>query len=129
MAAAAGAALCGLVSDRLFKSDRNKPMFLYGLLQIVALIGFFYLPTSYAVLSVVCLGVYGFAMGGTLAYLGGLIAIDLVPRKVAGAAMGFTSSGVTKSRPSLLARTWATRRRATLARGDAPSSMARSKTA
>ena len=87
--AAAGAALCGLISDRLFKSDRNKPMFLYGLLQIISLIGFFYLPKEYAVLSVVCLGFYGFAMGGTLAYLGGMIAIDLVPRKVAGAAMGF----------------------------------------
>jgi len=87
--AAAGAGLCGLVSDRFFNSDRNKPMFFYGLLQIVSLIGFFYLPQSYAVLSVVCLGAYGFAMGGTLAYLGGMIAIDLVPRKVAGAAMGF----------------------------------------
>lgn len=86
---AIGAALCGLISDRFFKSDRNKPMLLYGLIQIVALIGFFYLPKEYTVLSVVCLGVYGFAMGGTLAYLGGMIAIDLVPRKVAGAAMGF----------------------------------------
>lgn len=84
-----GAALCGLVSDRFFNSNRHKPMLLYGLLQIVSLFGFFYLPKEYAVLSVVCLGAYGFAMGGTLAYLGGMTAIDLVPRKVAGAAMGF----------------------------------------
>ena len=33
-------------------------------------------------------GVFGFALGGLLVYLGGLMAIDLVSRKAAGAAMG-----------------------------------------
>ena len=36
----------------------------------------------------VALAVFGFALGGLLVYLGGLMAIDLVSRKAAGAAMG-----------------------------------------
>ena len=84
-----GAAFCGFFSDRFFNSNRLKPMFIYGLIQIVSLFGFFYAPAEYRWLNTVCIGVYGFAMGGTLAFLGGLIAIDLVPRRVAGAAMGF----------------------------------------
>ena len=43
-----------------------------------------------------------------------------------GFAIGFTSSGVTKSRPSLAAMTCAARSIAIEARGDAPSSSARS---
>lgn len=85
----AGAALCGIVSDRFFDSNRHKPTLLYGLLQIVCLIGFFYAPKHYVWLSVISLAVYGFALGGTLAYLGGMTAVSLVPRRVAGAAMGF----------------------------------------
>jgi MFS transporter, OPA family, sugar phosphate sensor protein UhpC len=84
-----GAAFCGFFSDRFFKSNRLKPMFIYGLLQLVSLLGFFYAPAELKWLNTLCIGVYGFAMGGTLAFLGGLIAIDLVPRRVAGAAMGF----------------------------------------
>jgi len=33
--------------------------------------------------------VYGFGLSGILASLGGLFAIDIAPKKVAGAAMGF----------------------------------------
>ncbi len=85
----AGAALCGLISDKLFDSNRHKPTLLFGIFQIISLFGFFYAPPNMVWLSVVSLAVYGFALGGTLAYLGGLTAISLVPRKVAGAAMGF----------------------------------------
>lgn len=84
-----GAAFCGFFSDRMFRSNRLKPMFIYGIVQLASLIGFFYAPAGHRWVETLCIAVYGFAMGGTLAYLGGLIAIDLVPRRVAGAAMGF----------------------------------------
>ena len=37
----------------------------------------------------VALAAFGLGMGGLLVYLGGLMAVDLVSRRAAGAAMGF----------------------------------------
>jgi OPA family sugar phosphate sensor protein UhpC-like MFS transporter len=57
-------------------------------MEVIPLLVIFYGPTNSTVLGV-ALVVYGFGLSGLLASLGGLFAIDIAPKKVAGAAMGF----------------------------------------
>ena len=57
-------------------------------MELLPLIVIFYGPTNNVVLAV-ALVVYGFGLSGLLAALGGLFAIDIAPKSVAGAAMGF----------------------------------------
>jgi OPA family sugar phosphate sensor protein UhpC-like MFS transporter len=52
------------------------------------LLALYLIPPGYRWLDAAALSVFGFALGGLLVYLGGLMAIDLVSRKAAGAAMG-----------------------------------------
>jgi OPA family sugar phosphate sensor protein UhpC-like MFS transporter len=83
-----GSVTSGFVSDRLFGSRRNAPAFIYGLLEIASLAALYLIPPGNRWLDSIALAVFGFALGGLLVYLGGLMAIDLVSRKAAGAAMG-----------------------------------------
>ncbi len=83
-----GSVTSGFVSDRLFGSRRNAPALIYGLLEIGALAALYLIPPGNRLLDSVALAVFGFALGGLLVFLGGLMAIDLVSRKAAGAAMG-----------------------------------------
>ncbi|HOX27580.1 MAG TPA: MFS transporter [bacterium] len=85
----AGGALSGFISDRFFGSNRHKTTLLYGLLQVASLCVFFFGPPGHKWLDVVSIAVFGFAVSGTVAFLGGLTAIDLTPRRVTGAVMGF----------------------------------------
>ncbi len=84
----AGSVTSGFVSDRFFKSRRNAPALIYGLLEIGSLTALYLIPPGHRLLDTGALAVFGFALGGLLVYLGGLMAIDLVSRKAAGAAMG-----------------------------------------
>jgi OPA family sugar phosphate sensor protein UhpC-like MFS transporter len=61
---------------------------IYGLLEIAALLALYLIPPGHRWLDAAALALFGFALGGLLVYLGGLMAIDLVSRKAAGAAMG-----------------------------------------
>jgi len=83
-----GSISSGFVSDKFFRSTRNAPAFIYGLLEIGSLLALFMIPPGYRWADAIALAVFGFALGGLLVYLGGLMAIDLVSRKAAGAAMG-----------------------------------------
>ena len=83
-----GSITSGLVSDKLFGARRNAPAVIYGLLEIGALLALYLIPPGHRWLDAAALAVFGFALGGLLVYLGGLMAIDLVSRKAAGAAMG-----------------------------------------
>ena len=83
-----GSVTSGYVSDKLFGAKRNAPALIYGLLEIASLTALFMIPPGHRLLDSAALVVYGFALGGLLVYLGGLMAIDLVSRKAAGAAMG-----------------------------------------
>lgn len=85
----AGGALSGIISDRIFHSNRHKTTLLYGILQVASLAVFFYAPPGHKWLDMVSIAAFGFAVSGTVAFLGGLTAIDLTPRKVTGAVMGF----------------------------------------
>jgi MFS transporter, OPA family, sugar phosphate sensor protein UhpC len=83
-----GSISSGFVSDYFFGARRNIPAFLYGVLQIGALLALFLIPPGHRWLDSTALALFGFTMGGLLVYLGGLMAIDLVSRRAAGAAMG-----------------------------------------
>jgi OPA family sugar phosphate sensor protein UhpC-like MFS transporter len=86
--ALAGSALAGLLSDRLFNCRRNVPALLCGVLQVLGLLGLKWVPGEAKILHGVCLAIFGFATGALLVYLGGLMAIDIVPQRVAGVAAG-----------------------------------------
>ncbi|MCV6604070.1 MAG: hypothetical protein OIF34_02120, partial [Porticoccaceae bacterium] len=58
------------------------------ILELSALCAIFFGPNDPLLLAI-ALVVYGFGLSGILASLGGLFAIDIAPKKVAGAAMGF----------------------------------------
>jgi OPA family sugar phosphate sensor protein UhpC-like MFS transporter len=83
-----GSITSGLVSDKLFSARRHAPAVIYGLLEIASLLALYLIPPGHRWLDAAALAVFGFALGGLLVYLGGLMAIDLVSRKAAGAAMG-----------------------------------------
>ena len=88
LAEIAGSVTSGYVSDKWFKARRNAPALIYGLLEIASLLALYLIPPGHRWLDAAALAVFGFALGGLLVYLGGLMAIDLVSRKAAGAAMG-----------------------------------------
>jgi OPA family sugar phosphate sensor protein UhpC-like MFS transporter len=88
LAGLAGAIFYGLLSDRVFKGRRPPVTALYGLVEIAALTFIFFGPTDNPILLGIAFGFYGFTLAGLLATLGGLFAIDIVPKKIAGAAMG-----------------------------------------
>ena len=83
-----GCVAYGYVSDRWFDARRPPANALFGLMELLPLFVIFYGPTNSVVLAI-ALVVYGFGLSGILASLGGLFAIDIAPKKVAGAAMGF----------------------------------------
>lgn len=83
-----GSVSSGFVSDTLFGSRRNIPALIYGILEVVSLLALYWIPPGNPWLDSAVLAVFGFGMGGLLVYLGGLMAIDLVSRRAAGAAMG-----------------------------------------
>jgi OPA family sugar phosphate sensor protein UhpC-like MFS transporter len=85
---AVGAAASGWVSDRFFGARRFVPTLLFGLLQTGALAAFFAIPPGHPWLDIASLSAFGFALGGMLVFLGGLTAVDLVPKRAVGAAMG-----------------------------------------
>jgi len=83
-----GCVAYGYISDKWFDARRPPANVLFGLMELIPLFVIFYGPANSVVLAI-ALVVYGFGLSGILASLGGLFAIDIAPKKVAGAAMGF----------------------------------------
>jgi len=83
-----GCVAFGYISDKLFSARRPPTNLIFGLMEFIPLIIIFYGPSNSFVLAT-ALVIYGFGLSGILASLGGLFAIDIAPKKVAGAAMGF----------------------------------------
>jgi OPA family sugar phosphate sensor protein UhpC-like MFS transporter len=75
------------MSDKLFSARRPPTNLIFGLMELLPLIVVFYGPANSVVLATALI-VYGFGLSGILASLGGLFAVDIAPKKVAGAAMG-----------------------------------------
>jgi OPA family sugar phosphate sensor protein UhpC-like MFS transporter len=83
-----GCVAFGYLSDKVFDARRPPANLIFGLMELVPLLVIFYGPTNSTVLAIALI-VYGFGLSGILASLGGLFAIDIAPKTVAGAAMGF----------------------------------------
>lgn len=78
----------GFASDKLFDARRPPANLLFGLMELLPLFVIFWGPRDPYILAA-ALVVYGFGLSGILASLGGLFAVDIAPKRVAGAAMGF----------------------------------------
>lgn len=87
MVGIAGALAAGPLSDYLFRGLRVPVAVGYGVLFCGSLAVFYTADASPAVLQL-ALAVAGFAMGGLLVFLGGLLAMELCSRAAAGAALG-----------------------------------------
>ena len=84
-----GCVAYGFISDMVFKARRPPVTLIFGIIEVAALFVIFYSPPGHTVMLTTAFAVYGFTLSGLLAVLGGLFAIDIVPKKAAGAAMGF----------------------------------------
>lgn len=82
-----GTVVSGWLSDVLFKGDRRYPAFVAGILEAIALALFLYGGPQRWV-NILAMVLFGIAIGVLISFLGGLMAIDLVPRKASGAALG-----------------------------------------
>lgn len=82
-----GTVVSGWLSDKVFKSDRRYPAFVAGVLEALALALFLFGGPAKWV-NVVAMVLFGIAIGVLISFVGGLMAIDLVPRQATGAALG-----------------------------------------
>lgn len=85
----AGCVAYGFASDKLFKAKRPPMNLICALLEIIALLIIFYAPPNRPLLLTFAFVMYGFGLNGLITSLGGLFAVDIAPKKAAGAAMGF----------------------------------------
>lgn len=83
-----GCAAYGWISDRLFNARRPPLTLIFGVMEIAGLGLILYGPAGNRPLLVAGLVLYGFTLSGLLAVLGGMFAVDLVPPRAVGAAMG-----------------------------------------
>ena len=82
-----GTVFSGWLSDKVFKGDRKYPAFTAGVLEAISLYLFLFGGGSHFTL-ILSMVLFGIAIGVLISFLGGLMAIDLVPRKASGAALG-----------------------------------------
>jgi MFS transporter, OPA family, sugar phosphate sensor protein UhpC len=81
-----GAVLSGVISDKLFRSDRHMPTFIYGLANVGGLALLFFGAGGW--IDSVALGIFGFGIGGLIVFLAGLTAAEYCPRDAVGAVKG-----------------------------------------
>lgn len=84
-----GCVAYGFISDKLFNAKRPPVTFIFGLVEVLALLFIFFFPPGHPILLTIAFVIYGFTLSGILAAIGGLFAIDIAPKKASGAAMGF----------------------------------------
>ncbi len=87
IAGIAGTVFAGWFSDVVFRGDRKYPAFVAGILEATALVLFLYGGNSWFV-NILAMVLFGISIGVLICFVGGLMAVDLVPRKATGAALG-----------------------------------------
>lgn len=87
LAGIAGAVIYGFTSDKLFNARRPPANLLFAILELAGLGVIFFGPTNTPVLIVGML-LFGMGLTGLVTSLGGLFAVDIAPKRAAGAAMG-----------------------------------------
>jgi OPA family sugar phosphate sensor protein UhpC-like MFS transporter len=84
-----GAIAFGFASDKLFKARRPPVNLIFGVVELAGLLMIFFGPPGSPAFMMIAFLLYGFGLTGLVTSLGGLFAIDIAPKKAAGAAMGF----------------------------------------
>lgn len=87
LAGIVGAVAFGFISDKVFDTRRPPANLLFAVLELTGLVLFFYGP-NYLPLLIVGMLLFGMGLTGLVTSLGGLFAVDIAPKRVAGAAMG-----------------------------------------
>lgn len=89
IAGVVGAVAFGFISDKWFAARRPPANLLFALVEIAGLLLLFFGPvgTAWATLALV---LFGLGMTGLVTSVGGLFAVDICPKRVAGAALGMT---------------------------------------
>lgn len=82
-----GTVLAGWLSDAIFKSDRVKPAVLSGILSSLSLFLFLFVGGGF-VLNIFYVSLFSLSVGVLYCIVAGLMAVDIVPRKATGAALG-----------------------------------------
>lgn len=82
-----GTVLAGWLSDKVFNSDRIKPAILSGAVAFISLALFLFAGGGY-LMNIIYVSVFSLAMGVLYCIVAGLMAVDIVPRKATGAALG-----------------------------------------
>ena len=87
IAGMAGAVAYGFISDKAFNARRPPVNLLFALLELAGLLLIFFGPTTLPSL-ITGMILFGVGLTGLVTALGGLFAVDICPKRVAGAAMG-----------------------------------------
>ncbi len=87
VAGIAGSIAYGYLSDNVFSARRPPANLIFAIVEILALLLIFYGPPNDITL-VFAFAIYGAALSGLIASIGGLFAVDIAPRGATGAAMG-----------------------------------------
>lgn len=82
-----GTIFSGWFSDKFFKGKRNMPALIFGILSSISLCLFFFSGNSLWV-NILSMVLFGIAIGVLICFIGGLMAVDIVPRNASGAALG-----------------------------------------
>ena len=82
-----GTVIAGWFSDTLFRGDRVKPAIISGIFGFISLAFFLFTNGSYIV-NVVYVSLFSLFIGVLYCIVAGLMAVDIVPRKATGAALG-----------------------------------------
>ena len=82
-----GTVLAGWLSDKVFGGDRVKPAILSGILGFIALALFLFAGGGFIV-NIFYVSLFSLATGVLYCIVAGLMAVDIVPRKATGAALG-----------------------------------------
>ena len=87
IAGIAGAISYGFISDKVFGARRPPVNLIFAILELAGLLLFFFGPNNMVSL-VISMILFGVGLTGLVTSLGGLFAVDVAPKRVAGAAMG-----------------------------------------
>ena len=82
-----GTVLAGWLSDNVFRSDRERPAILSGALSLLALVLFLFVGGGF-ILNIFYVSLFSLSVGVLYCIVAGLMAVDIVPRRATGAALG-----------------------------------------
>lgn len=89
LAGIVGAVAFGFTSDKVFNARRPPTNLIFAIVEIAGLLMIFFGPSGRPVFMTCAFFIYGFGLTGLITSLGGLYALDIAPKRAAGAAMGF----------------------------------------